>query len=104
MIGPALFEQPISRRLRRVSLVGPSASSVSDSVGRCDSTLTLLTLYSLCAVRDRFWETRDVHQTGQTGRGEVTPDYISSFNWFPHVSKKQTNAQVYLIKKCLLLI
>ena len=26
-------------------------------------------------VRDWFWETGDVHQTGQTGRGEDKPAY-----------------------------
>lgn len=66
VIGPALFEQPISRRLRRVSLVRfLSAAPLRPAVvgSAC---------FSLCAVGDRVRETGDLHQTGQTGRGELT--------------------------------
>ena len=32
---------------------------------------------SVSTVRDWFWETGDIHQTGQTGRGEDTPGCTS---------------------------
>ncbi|MEQ2215812.1 Cyclin-dependent kinase 16, partial [Xenoophorus captivus] len=71
VIGPALFEQPISRRLRRVSLVHLLSSALR--------MLSLIVheaqgCFFLYAVRDWVWETGDIHQTGQTGRGFM---YIS---------------------------
>lgn len=73
VIGPALFEQPISRRLRRVSLVRLPVSYVGASYFLLYIILTLSVCLFVSAVRDRFWETGDIHQTGQTGRGEDTP-------------------------------
>lgn len=47
VIGPALFEQPISRRLRRVSLVSSCFYCVS-AVFLSFWNLVVLTLFSLC--------------------------------------------------------
>lgn len=69
--GSALFEQPISRRLRRVSLVQLLAST-EISILFILELLFFVNHLCVFVVGDRLWEAGDLCQTGQTGRGMST--------------------------------